>query len=404
MRAMKRLSRISLSLILCTLILNLVSCKKKYEQASERTDEALNQELSDQEVHDHILQYARQNGIKTDAFDSPESSTFSLLAEIGFGHKPKYIKYIEQVQPIDSAAVRTAGWSIVQGVAVEDALKSLEPSYPAYQQLKKEYTRLMTQENKADSAQLVAESMNAYRWVHRQAKDAARLVLVNIRGAYLVGMDSTGKEALQMRVVAGKKDKATPPMDTYATQVITHPYWNVPRSIAVKEMLPKIQNNVAFLENNNIEVIDKQGNTVDPESVDWQALSVDRFPYRLRQDTGADNSLGLLKVELKNPLAIYLHDTNARYLFAKEQRWRSHGCVRVQRPTDLANFMAGKHLLESDSLDETGSEALPPTYYSLSPKVPVFLLYLGADINDKGQLVYYNDVYGWDKSEAISAR
>ncbi|MDQ1087742.1 L,D-transpeptidase family protein [Siphonobacter sp. SORGH_AS_1065] len=390
---MNRPLRYLIPILLC---INLItSCKKKYEKASERTDEALKQELNEDEVRAKLVEYAQKNGIETETFTDPEASGFALLSEIGFGHKPKYMKYVEKVQPIDSAAVRMAGWSIVQGVDVADAMKQLEPNYPAYDRLKQEYTRLLT-ENKSDSAQWVAESLNAYRWIHRQAKKSSRLVLVNIRGAYLVGMDSSGKVDLKMRVVAGKKDKATPGMDTYATQIITHPYWNVPRSIAVKEMLPKIQNNTGFLEANNIEVIDSKGNRIDPEDVDWAALSVNKFPYRLRQDTGADNSLGLLKVELKNPLAIYLHDTNARYLFAKNERWRSHGCVRVQRPTDLANFMAGEKLLENDSLEENGAYSLPPESHALPQKVPVFLLYLGADIDENGKLVYYKDVYGWD--------
>ncbi|MFT4031322.1 MAG: L,D-transpeptidase family protein [Siphonobacter sp.] len=385
---MKRLAHMLLYIGIA--VTSFTACKKKY-QGSEKTDEALKQEISETEVHDKLIEYAKKIGIQTNS----ETSAFALLTEIGYGHKPKYIKYVAKTIAIDSAEIRIAGWSLVQGVPIEDAIKIMEPPYPAYAKLKEAYQRLIS-ENKTDSARIVAESLNAYRWVHRASEGSARLVLVNIRGAYLVGMDSTGHEDLRMRVVAGKKDHPTPPMDTYATTIITHPYWNVPRSIAIKEMLPKIQRNPAYLENNNIEVIGRGGKPIDPESVDWRSLSVNKFPYRLRQNTGADNSLGLLKVELKNPLAIYLHDTNARYLFNKNERWRSHGCVRVQRPTDLANFMAGEQLLESDSLDESGKETLPPTYYPLPKRVPVFLLYLGADVNEQGQLVYYKDVYGWD--------
>ncbi|WP_232793847.1 hypothetical protein [Siphonobacter sp. SORGH_AS_0500] len=208
---MNRPLRYLIPILLCISLIT--SCKKKYEKASERTDEALKQELNEEEVRAKLVEYAQKKGIETETFTDPEASGFALLSEIGFGHKPKYMKYVEKVQPIDSAAVRMAGWSIVQGVDVADAMKQLEPNYPAYDRLKQEYTRLLT-ENKSDSAQWVAESLNAYRWIHRQAKKSSRLVLVNIRGAYLVGMDSSGKVDLKMRVVAGKKDKATPGMDT----------------------------------------------------------------------------------------------------------------------------------------------------------------------------------------------
>src|SRR5699024_1563851 len=128
-----------------------------------------------------------------------------------------------------------------------------------------------------------------------------------------------------------------------------------------------------------IEIIKGKGEVVDPEDIDWETMTPEKFPYRFRQETGGDNSLGLLKVEIKNPLAIYLHDTNARYLFASDQRWRSHGCVRVQRPTELANFMAGEQLLENDSLAEPDTVSVPPKWHKLKKRIPVFLLYLGAD-------------------------
>jgi murein L,D-transpeptidase YcbB/YkuD len=229
--------------------------------------------------------------------------------------------------------------------------------------------------------------------MHRQAKGAPRMVMVNIRGAYLTAMDSAGKNVLTMRTVVGKRDTPTPTIDTYATSIVTHPYWNVPKSIAINEIFPKAAKDPEYLSRNRIEIIDKNGEAINPEELDWEELTAEKFPYRFRQETGEDNSLGLLKVEIKNPLSIYLHDTNARYLFASNQRWRSHGCVRVQKPAELANYMAGSQLLDSDFMTEPDTVSTPPKWHKLKARIPVFLFYLPADCNEKGDIMYFPDVY-----------
>ncbi|GAB3165622.1 L,D-transpeptidase family protein [Telluribacter humicola] len=373
----------------------------QFKGPDDMTDEELVMELSERKEYEKLLNYAKSVGLDSAKYAYKEGGApiYGLLEEIAFGHKPSYIKYMVKANEPDSARIRNVVRSLVKGDPIEEVMASLEPQAMSYQRLKQHYQRLRT-ENKRDSAAIVANSLNAYRWMNRQANGAERMVLVNIRGAYLKGIDSTGKDALNMRVIAGKKDTPTPSMDTYATQVITYPYWNVPQSIATKEILPKVKNDVSFLERNKFEVIDSKGERIDPYEIDWSGMGESDFPYRFRQDTGEDNSLGLLKVDIENPHAIYLHDTNARYLFTKDQRWRSHGCVRVQHPADLANFMAGEQLLENDFLQDP-KEDHPPKHHKLNKKVPVFLLYLGADVNEAGQLVYFEDVYGWERRPTI---
>ncbi len=366
------------------------ACKKKPESMSR---EEIVKELSSQKTYEKMLGYAKTSGIDTDkfAYKENDSPVFGLLEDIGYGHKPN-LRYTEKKMLADTAFLRSVAEELVGGVSAEKAIEKLEPVYPVYRNLKKHYVRLVG-ENKNDSARIVAESLNAYRWMHRQARNAPRLVMVNIRGAYLTGMDSVGQNIITMRTVVGKADTPTPTLDSYATSIVTHPYWNVPKSIAIKEILPKAKESKDYLIRNKIELIDKKGEAVNPDDIDWEELSAENFPYRFRQETGEDNSLGLLKVEIKNPLAIYLHDTNARYLFNTNQRWRSHGCVRVQHPTELANYMAGTKLLDNDFLTEPDTTSVPPKWHKLKQRIPVFLLYLGADCNEKGQLVYFEDVY-----------
>ncbi|TDE16869.1 L,D-transpeptidase family protein [Dyadobacter psychrotolerans] len=365
------------------------SCKK---DPKTMTHEELSKAITGK-TYNKILEYTKLSGIDSAKFSGKEDEApvFALLEEMAYGHKPS-LRYTEKKMKADTIILRAAAEELVKGQSVEKAMSRLEPPYPVYQNLKIHYARLL-KENKKDSATIVAQTLNAYRWMHRQSQGAPRMVMVNIRGAYLTGMDSTGKDVMTMRTVVGKSDTQTPTIDTYATSIVTHPYWNVPKSIAIKELLPKAKANPEYLANNRIEVIDKKGEAVNPEDLNWDELSSENFPYRFRQETGEDNSLGLLKVEIKNPLAIYLHDTNARYLFNSNSRWRSHGCVRVQRPTDLANFMAGTELLSSDFLTEPDTVSTPPKWHKLKRRIPVFLFYLGADCNEKGDLLYFADVY-----------
>ena len=376
-------------LVLFTLAI-VQSCKK---DPHNMTHEELTEALSKDKRYGQILEFAKGSGINTSKFAlvNDKAPVFELLEEAAYGHKPS-IRYTEKKLKADTTLLRLAAEELVKGQSVERVLEGLEPQYPVYRNLKIHYARLV-KENKSDSAAIVAESLNAYRWIHRQAQSAPRLVMVNIRGAYLTGMDSIGNNVITMRTVVGKLDTPTPTIDTYATSIVTHPYWNVPKSILMKEMFPKAKADSEYLTRNRIEVIDSKGEAVNPEDIDWEEMTAEKFPYRFRQETGGDNSLGLLKVEIKNPLAIYLHDTNARYLFNTNDRWRSHGCVRVQHPTELANFMAGTKLLDSDFLTEPDSVSIPPKWNKLKRRVPVFLFYLGADCNEKGDLLYFPDVY-----------
>jgi hypothetical protein len=374
------------------LVLGLNACKKKDRFSV--TEAEIASELRANKNYERLLEYGKEIGVKSDSTIS-EQDLFSYLEEIGYGHKPEHLRYIEKVIPADTALIKKVGWELAQGSKLEDVMKELEPPFPAYALLKKHYTRL-SESGHADSVALIARGLNTYRWIHRQAQGADRLVLVNIRGAYLVGMDSVGKELVRMNVIVGKADSPTPGLDTYATNVITFPYWNVPKSIAVKEMIPKIQENIYYLERNGIKVIDKKGQVMDEHQIDWNDMSADHFPYRFRQDTGEDNSLGFMKVNIQNPLAIYLHDTNVRTLFDAKQRWRSHGCVRLENPPQLANFIAGESLLADDFIEKSlasAEEDRKPTTHPLKKKVPTFLYYMPVDVDKEGNLLNFKDIY-----------
>jgi L,D-transpeptidase YcbB len=393
----KPITHFSSLAIISLVLLAVVSCKKKDPFTITKAE--MVSEMQQNKNFDKLVTYGKSIGIDKEVNRTSEQDLMAYLEEIGFGHKPEHIRHIEKEKTVDTLKIWMAAWELAQGQDVAEVLAKVEPPYQAYKQLKNHHLRLM-ETGQADSARVVARALNTYRWIHRQAQGSERLVLVNTRGAYLKAMDSLGNEALQMKVIVGKSKTPTPGIDTYATNVVTYPYWNVPKSIAIGEMLPRIQENVYYLERNGIEVLDQSGNVVDQYSIDWSQLTQDHFPYRFRQETGEDNSLGVMKVNIENPYAIYLHDTNARTLFTSEERWKSHGCVRLENPAQLANFIAGEPFLKETFIED--AIAMPekdrkPSTHKLDKKVPVFIYYMPADVDPSGNLVFYKDVYGWDK-------
>lgn len=199
------------------------------------------------------------------------------------------------------------------------------------------------------------------------------------------------KLTLKMRSVAGRKKSPTPTIASYITTIVTFPFWNVPFSIASKELLPKVQKNESYLERNNFEVVDSKGNPVDDSDLNWADYSEKNFPYFFRESTGPNNSLGVLKFNLQNPFSIYLHDTNSPAGFAKDSRFLSHGCVRLEKPAELADFLTrGK--IDRYALNR-GKKDTESKTIRLEQKIPVFIIYNPVTVVG-GKVVFLNDVYG----------
>lgn len=199
------------------------------------------------------------------------------------------------------------------------------------------------------------------------------------------------KPALQMRSVAGKKKNPTPTIASYITNIVTFPFWNVPFSIASKELLPKVQKDETYLERNNFEVVDSKGKVVDDYDLNWADYTEKTFPYFFRESTGPNNSLGILKFNLENPFSIYLHDTNSKGGFAKDSRFLSHGCIRLEKPVELADLLTDGKI--DTTLLKTGVKDTESKIVKLEKKVPVFIIYMPVKIVE-GKVVFLDDVYG----------
>lgn len=195
---------------------------------------------------------------------------------------------------------------------------------------------------------------------------------------------------LKMRTVVGKKEAPTPTIASYITNIVTFPHWNVPHKIAVKEILPKVQLHENYLEQNNYDVVDSKGKVVDDSKLKWKSYTEENFPYFFRQSTGSSNSLGVLKFNLQNPFDVFLHSTSWKGAFALKLRFLSHGCVRLEKPLELAQI-----LLE-DKIDikelKGGKQNTESKTIQLPNKIPVFIVYVPVTVTGN-KVTFLKDEY-----------
>jgi len=197
--------------------------------------------------------------------------------------------------------------------------------------------------------------------------------------------------AIKMRTVVGKKTKQTPTIASYITSITTFPEWNVPHQIAVDDILPKVQKDENYLEQNNYDVVDANGNEVDDSELNWNHFTKRNFPYFFRQSSGSDNALGVVKFDLKDPFSIFLHGTSNQKTFSRDYRFLSHGCIRMEKPFELADsLLRGK--LDIKGL-EAGTTDKKPGIIMLHDKMPVFILYMPVRI-DGEKVTFLKDEYG----------
>lgn len=224
----------------------------------------------------------------------------------------------------------------------------------------------------------------------------ATYIWVNLP-AFMLRVYDADTIALESRVIVGQPRTRTPLITSSVTNFITYPQWTVPYSIIFKEMLPKIRQNVDYLRKENLMVVDRNDSIIDPTTVNWEKLNKSYFPYLLKQRQGDDNSLGVLKFNFPNTHSVYLHDTNARWLFSKGSRALSHGCVRVKEFMKLADFLVRNDTLRyhPDTLRNWISRQEKHIVSGFT-RVPIYIRYFSCE-GKNGKLKIYEDIYGEDK-------
>lgn len=237
-------------------------------------------------------------------------------------------------------------------------------------------------------------NMERYRWLPDDL--GSRYVLVNIPDYQLHAYDE-GKEVFSMRVVVGKDfENPTPVFADSMSYLVFRPYWNVPPRIIKEELVPAARKDTAYIGKHEYEIL--RGNTViDPTEIDWAKVDTARLNFRVRQKPGALNSLGYVKFMFPNQFDVYLHDTPARSLFRRAGRAASHGCIRVERPEQLAQFALARNTdWDLKKIREAMRSEEPPQQVGLRQKVPVYIVYFTSFVSD-GIIRFRNDLYGTDQ-------
>ena len=245
----------------------------------------------------------------------------------------------------------------------------------------------------------IAISMDRYKMLPEKMPE--KYIWVNLP-SYYMQLQSGDSVKLVSKIICGRAKTRTPLLTSAVSEIITYPQWTIPTSIIVKEILPAVKRNPGYLARKGFSLVDGKGDEVDPYMVDWAKYSKG-IPYRVVQGSGDANALGVLKFNFPNKYAVYLHDTNQRYLFGAASRSLSHGCVRVQEWEKLANYIIRNDRPEAEGkiaiLDSLTSWLSKKEKHSIpvKNKLPVYIRYFTCE-GKNGSIVFYEDIYGEDKN------
>ena len=239
-------------------------------------------------------------------------------------------------------------------------------------------------------------NLERWRWLPQNLGNP--YILVNIAG-YGLEVVENETPVLTMKIVVGTAFQKTPVFSGKMTYIEMNPYWNVPHSIATEETLGKIQKNPDFFAKENMKVFKAEPNGVEVShsAIDWSQLSESNFPYRLRQEPGPRNPLGRIKFMFPNKHSVYLHDTSDPQLFKKERRGYSHGCIRIEKPMDMAEFVMRGSKEWSIEKIKAVLKTKETTVANLPKPIPVHILYFTAWGNGDGTVHFLEDIYRRDE-------
>jgi murein L,D-transpeptidase YcbB/YkuD len=222
-----------------------------------------------------------------------------------------------------------------------------------------------------------------------------RYVVVNLPAAFAEAVEND-HVVRRYRVIVGKTEKPSPTLTAEITSVNLNPTWTVPSSIAKTEISAHMRKDPGYLARMHMEVLDGHDNPIDPHAVDWSGTHSPNFT--VRQQNGAWNALGAVKIDMPNPYSVYMHDTNQRNLFSDDYRFDSHGCSRVDNVRDLAAWLLQEEMPKwnraaIDAAIATGERQ----DVALPKKVPVAWIYLTAWMTRDQTVQFRNDIYDQDE-------
>jgi murein L,D-transpeptidase YcbB/YkuD len=287
----------------------------------------------------------------------------------------------------------------LEGNGVTEAFEGLAPAHPQYKGLQAALQRARKGSKRVD-ADRIRMNLERWRWMPREFGDPH--ILVNVP-AYQLQVIDGGSPVLSMRVIVGAPDTPTPLFSDDMTYVVFSPYWNIPESIIREETLPRLAEDPDYLGRNNIEVVDASGEPVDASDVDW-ADETTAKQLRFRQAPGPENALGLVKFIFPNHFSVYLHDTPTDSLFNRDRRALSHGCIRVESPVALAEYVLHDKAQWTPERIRTAMVGEREQAVRLRKPIPVHIGYWTAWVAADGSVTYFDDPYGLDRRQARTVK
>ncbi|EIF51954.1 L,D-transpeptidase family protein [Sulfurovum sp. AR] len=313
-----------------------------------------------------------------------------------------YETYLQEVKASDIMRKLKAGQS------TEEILKPYVPEYAQFFDLQKRY-KLLGGDKNTSKKTLRKIRLNIERLKLMKPGLGDNYALVNIPEYTVRVIDANGT-AVSMAVVVGQRKMQTPVFSADLSYVTLNPQWGVPDSIARNEVIPKLLKDPNYLANHNM-VIRKSYDLNTPEisqdSVDWEAYLIEEedkkeMTYKFIEVPSKKNGLGRVKFIFPNKHSVYMHDTQAKSLFKRKVRTYSHGCVRLEKPIAMLEHISKNYTNKSNEEVKEWYDSLETHHMGLSKKLPVHTAYLTTYVDECGELLVFNDIYGFDKTQRLN--
>jgi len=307
-------------------------------------------------------------------------------------------------EKIDAKSIVT---KIKAGESIKNILKPYVPQTPQFKKLIKAY-KVLKKSPKMTASKLKKIRLNIERTKLMKGDIGKNYVLVNVPEFQLRVIEKN-KMALKSRVIVGKTNMQTPIFSERMQYVQINPQWNVPDSIMRRSYIPKIEANPGWVKAQGMELHKEtyslHSKKVNPALVDWSKYPKEGkgyIPYKLVQIPSLKNGLGRMKFVFPNRHAVYIHDTQSKSLFKKSVRAFSHGCVRLSKPKTLLKLVTDNYSTKNKKTVQAWYESGKTKHLRLNKPLQVHTVYYTAYVDEKGALTFFNDIYGFDKSQRFT--
>ncbi len=313
-----------------------------------------------------------------------------------------------QSEPYDCIAGTPSGAQFYRNPRPGCLLAELHPPHPQFEALRQKLIELRSKKTNEALAttRLIVLNMERWRWLPNDL--GSFYVIVNVP-EFMLRVTANGEQGFTARVVVGRPDTQTPIFSNKMQEIVFNPYWNVPNSIKSREVLPSTQRRTGWFSGGGWDTsvfkrhnlrVSKAGREIDPTKIDWKGVDIRTLD--IYQPPGPGNVLGKVKFMFPNKHDVYMHDTPMRFAFDEPTRAESHGCVRVEKPDQLALLILKRDQEWSQAKVASAIMNGYDRHVALKQKIPVHITYFTLRVNEDGSISNFADVYGHDARMAAA--